>query len=639
MDLDMNLCCSSFRWVLSILALPALAAAPAHEGAWITREAHGIRLSARRAGVNVYEFIAELSDTPSDQPKDALKGPSIPLRRTGDSWQATFRALPHYGRASVPGLEISWPVEADEGLYGLGERFDSLNQHGKRVALWIEDQPGQHEGGATYFVTPSLLSTRGYAFSADDNPEGEFDLDSDGAGRAIYRRAGNRAHVYIITGNSPSELIRRRAAIQGLPRNIPDWAWGPWISRNSFENQGEAEEALREMKKRGLPVAAIVQEAWKGPSETGSFNTFDSHRWAGAQTFLDACREDGIRNILWQVPILHPSSPHFAIAAEKGYFVKNPEGGISYREHWLNGFANIDFTNPEAVRFWQDLIRPVVRMGIAGFKADDGEAIKPDDVFFDGRRGWQMHNEYSLLYGRALQQLLDEEQADGLLWARSGTLGCNRIPALWAGDQFATWTQYRSLLPAGLSCAMSGVAFWGHDIGGYIDRPSEELYIRWVQFGALSPLMQYHGIQRREPWEFGPQAEEAYRRAVLFRMNLTPELIRLGRIAAETGLPIMRPMLLEFPDDPRFRNEDSQYLLGENILVFPLFEEGTRSRSVAIPEGRWVSLDGQRTYTGPADVEVPVPLLDLPLLLREGASLPGALTPAPKAVTPSEEGT
>jgi alpha-D-xyloside xylohydrolase len=592
-------------------------------------EVDGLAVRVERAGERT--LAVELSPVNGEGTADGifrreglsaeLQGGELRLGAGDKSLGFRFRALGRYGRASVPGLEMSWGVSDEEGIYGLGERFDRLNQNGRVVEMWIEDEPGQGDGGATYFVTPMLLSGAGYAFWTDDNPEGAFDVNAGGSGRCVYQRAGRTVRFYVAFGDDLQALVRERAAVRGAPRGIPDWSWGPWVSRNSFETQAEAEEVLREMAARKLPVAAIVQEAWKGPSEPGLFNAFDPGRWAGVSNYMAACARADIKNILWQVPILHPSSPHFKEGEAKGYFVKDPEGKVSLREHWLAGFANIDFTNPDAVKFWQDLIRPVVKMGVAGFKADDGEAIKPDDVFFDGRRGWQMHNEYSRLYGQALQDLLDEENADGMLWARSGSLGIDQIPALWAGDQFANWQQMRSLIPAGLSCAMSGVAFWGHDIGGYIDQPSEELYIRWVQFGALSPLMQYHGIQRREPWEFGMQAEAAYRRMVYLRMNLKPELIRMGRQTVETGLPMMRPMALAFPGDTRFRDTDDQYMLGDDLLVFPVLEEGARSRRVLIPEGVWYSLDGRRRYTGPAEMELPVALLDVPLLVRDGATL------------------
>ena len=504
----------------------------------------------------------------------------------------------------------------------MGERFDRLNQAGKIVDMWIEDAPGQGDTNRqSYYVTPVLYSTRGYAFFAAQNPEGTFDLNSARDGLNRYQRAGQAMTFHIAFGRSLKELVGQRESVQGPHKGIPDWAWGPWISRNSFENQAEAEEAINGMVQRKLPVAAIVQEAWKGSSDAGNFNNFDSRHWPDLRGFLGLCRQHDIRNVLWQVPIIHPSSPEFAIGKAKSYFVKKPDGSISFRQNWLKGFANVDFTNPEAVKYWQDLIRPTLRLGIWGFKADDGEEIKPDDVFSNGRRGWDMHNEYSTLYNRALTELMKQEGIDGLLWARSGSLGNEQCPALWAGDQYARWDQLASLLPAGLSASMSGMPFWGHDIGGYLEQPTPELYIRWAQFGALSPLMQYHGVRRREPWEFGPLAEQAYTLLAYLRMNLKPALIALGHEVEKTGLPIMRPMSMEFPDDPRFAAIDNQYMLGPDLLVAPVTEEGSMGRTVEFPAGVWQHAIHPVSFEGPSTREVPIGLVDVPLFVREGSTL------------------
>jgi len=535
-------------------------------------------------------------------------------------WSGVLRPLERYGRGRAPGLELDWTAGPDEAIYGLGQQFHELNQNGNFVEMWIRDAFAQGRGH-TYYCSPVLFSSRGYALFAADNPEGEFDLNTQNDGRHRYRRSGERVALFLAFDAGLKGLLRKRALVQGQLRSVPDWAFGPWISRNSYETQGEAEEAIRGMAARNLPVAAIVQEAWKGPSETGDFNNFSKDRWPDPAAYFQLCREHDIRTILWQVPIIHPTSPDFAEAVRRGYFVKNPEGGVSHREEWLAGFANLDFTNPEAVAWWKERLRGVVEMGVAGFKADDGESIKPDDVFSDGRRGWEMHNHYSTLYNRALTELLDEEGVDGVLWARSGSLGIERFPALWAGDQYARWDQYRSLIPAGLNCGLSGMPFWGHDIGGYVDNPGPELYVRWLQFGAFSPLMQYHGIQKREPWEFGETAERAYKLLSHIRMNLRPTLIALGREAAETGIPLMRAMILEFPGDHRFRDESTQYMLGPDLLVAPVLEAGATGRKIRFPAGLWHHLLQPLAFEGPAEFFVPIGLVDAPVFVRDGAVL------------------
>jgi alpha-D-xyloside xylohydrolase len=625
--------------VAGLIAVHAAAAVP-ESGRVLVSHSRGLKIEASCPGPGIFRIAVQAADpaTPGADADGLVSDDGSWMRvdrktgllsagRKGDAqsapvWAGSITPLNAFGRSATPGLAVVWQASNDEVIWGLGERFDNLNQNGRRVDMWLVDEPGQgRDGHHTYYVTPVLYSTKGYGMFADDNPEAVFDLNSTGDGFHRYHRAGRSGVFYVVLADLPDKLIEKRAQIHGPYRTVPDWAWGPWISRNSYNKQSEAMEAIQGMLDRNIPVAAIVQEAWKGQNAKGDFNNFNRKGWPDVKGFLSFCRAHDIKNILWQVPILHPESPEYKIAAEKGYFVKKTDGTVSFRLNWLKGYANIDFTNPDAVKFWQDLMRPVLRMGIHGFKADDGEDIKPDDVFFDGRRGWQMHNEYSTLYGRALTELLDQEKIDGMLWARSGSLGNEKTPALWAGDQFATWAQMRSLLPAGLSSSVSGMPFWGHDIGGYIDNPSPELYIRWVQFGAFSPLMQYHGQLKREPWEFGDQAVTTYRKLAHIRMNLRPTLIDLGRQAAEKGLPIMRPMLLEFPNDIRFLHEETQYMLGPDLLVAPVVVEGVTGRKVKFPAGTWQHLLYPVAFDGPSEIEVPISLDTAPVFVRQGAKL------------------
>ena len=542
-------------------------------------------------------------------------------------WSGTVSALDGYGRLRQRGLRIAWKARDGEALYGLGQRFNGLNQAGRKCEMWIRDEPGQSGGEASYFCTPVLFNPGRYAFFADDNPEGDFDLNSTGDGWNVYSRAGESCTFFVAAAPSLEELLRRRASIQGPFKTVPDWAWGVWMSRNSYEKQSEAEEAIRGMVERDIPISVIVQEAWKGKSEEGGFNRFSTERWPDLDAYFELCAKHRIRTILWQVPILHPSSPEYREAAKAGYFVKAPDGSVRKREHWLDGFANVDFTSPSAVEFWKNQLRPLIRRGVSGFKADDGEDIEADDVFADGRRGWQVHNQYSVLYARALYELFAEEKTDGLIWCRSGSLGLERFPILWAGDQYGNWDQLRSLIPAGLSASLSGMPFSGHDIGGYIAKPETELYIRWAQFGAFCPIMQFHGQTPREPWYFGDEAEKAVKKLAHVRMNLWPTFAALGKEAVATGLPIMRPMSLEFPDDARFLSEDSQYMIGRNLLVAPILSAGTHKRTVKFPAGTWRHLLEPRQYTGPSETEVEIDLQSVPVFVRAGSRLKVQLAP------------
>lgn len=629
-----------------LLAVLCAVARPAG-GAPLRATVQGLEVAVTTAASNVFAVtirpVSASDSTPAAADGACLaagtvearwRDGSLEVRRRGaapdapPAWCGRVAVMDAYGRTAVPGTRLEWDAQPGEAIYGLGQRFNGLNQAGRIVEMWIRDVPGQGEqGGASYFCTPVLFSSAGYALFAADNPEGQFFLNALGQGSHRYVRAGQAWTFYLAFAPTLKELVLQRARIQGPFRGVPDWAWGPWISRNSYPDQAAAEKVIREMARRGLPVAAIVQEAWKGPYETGEFNRFSPHGWPDPDRYFRLCRGHGIRTVLWQVPAMPPSHPGLADLAAAGYFVRAPDGAVSWRREWLAGFANVDFTRPGAVAWWQDQMRDAIRRGAGGIKADDGEDIKADDVFADGRRGWEMHNEYAVRYAEALYGLLDREATGGLLWCRSASLGSERTPALWAGDQHATWAQYRSLPGAGLSAGLSGAPFWGHDIGGYAGDPSPELYIRWLQFGAFSPMMQYHGISAREPWSFGRDAEAAYRLLAHLRMNLKPTLIELGREAAATGLPVMRPMVMEFPGDPQWAAEDSQYMLGAELLVAPLFVEGSNRRNVRFPPGRWRHLLSPAVFEGPAEHEITCGLVDAPVYVREGARLKVQLAP------------
>ena len=528
-------------------------------------------------------------------------------------------------RASgVPGLELSWQGGMARRSTGLGERFDGLNQAGKVVDMWIEDAPGQGDANRqSYYVTPVLYSTRGYAFFAAQNPEGTFDLELQPATALHrYRRAGQAMTFYVAFGDSLKELVGKRESVQGPHKGIPDWAWGPWISRNSFENQAEAEEAIKGMVQRKLPVAAIVQEAWKGSSEAGDFNNFDTGRWPDLRAYFELCAEHDIKNVLWQVPVIHPSSPEFATGKEKGYFVKKPDGSISFRQNWLQGLREHRF---------HESGRGEV---LAGPHAPDG-AARHLGIQGRRRRGHQAGRRLLRRPPRLgdAQRVLDALQPRADRTHEAGgrgrpAVGAERepreraYPALWAGDQYARWGQLASLVPAGLSASMSGMPFWGHDIGGYMEQPTPELYIRWAQFGALSPLMQYHGVRRREPWEFGPQADGGVHAA-----GVSPDESQADadRARARGGRrPACRSCARwrwSFPDDARFATMDNQYMLGPDLLVAPVLEEGRTGRRVEFPAGIWQHAVYPVAFEGPATLEVPIGLLDAPLFVREGATL------------------
>jgi alpha-D-xyloside xylohydrolase len=301
----------------------------------------------------------------------------------------------------------------------------------------------------------------------------------------------------------------------------------------------------------------------------------------------------------------------------------------------------IDLTNPEAAAWWQDNIRRLAEMGVSGFNTDFGEQVPEDAVFYDGRTGREMHNVYPRLYNELTFEAMQTEQS-GMLLARSGWHGSQKLSAIWAGDQtsdFAYNSGLRTAIVAGLSAGLSGFPYWSSDIGGYFGTPSDEVYMRWAQFGAFCPIMMIHGAGRREPWTFSEQTRDVYRRYARLHTDLFPYIYAYAHEASQTGIPIIRAMPLEFPDDPGAWGEpaEHQYCFGMELLVAPVYYGFARARMIYLPAGRWCDfwtgelLVGGQVIRYQADVET------LPVLARAGAIIP-RLDPSPDTLLPATRG-
>jgi alpha-D-xyloside xylohydrolase len=331
----------------------------------------------------------------------------------------------------------------------------------------------------------------------------------------------------------------------------------------------------------------------------------------------------------------------FEVGEREGYFVKRPDGEVYIIDYglslaprpdgvvrfatpetsWNARVAIVDFTNPAAYRWYQDLHRPVLRMGADVFKTDFGEDIPHDAVFYNGQTGATMHNLYPLLYNQCVFEVTRQERGYGVVWSRSGTAGNQRYPLCWSGDPAADFESLACTIRGGLSVGLSGVPFWSNDIGAFRGMPSPQLYVRWAQFTLLCSHARMHGDTPREPWVFGPEALAIVRRYTLLRYRLFPYLYSLAHEAHCTGLPVIRAMPLVFPDDPNTYDKDLQFMLGPWLLVAPIYDAG-EERTVYLPEGVWFDYWTGERHCGPATLRVHAPLDTLPLFVRGGAILP-----------------
>jgi alpha-D-xyloside xylohydrolase len=349
---------------------------------------------------------------------------------------------------------------------------------------------------------------------------------------------------------------------------------------------------------------------------------------------MQEMREQGFRITLWQTPNIGPGNKLLEEAAEKRYLaplkpeVADAGGAASESDFSAQGVAGqIDFTNPEAVAWYQGLVARLLRMGASAIKTDFGENVDFNGDFY-GLPAGKLHNLYGLLYQRAAFQVTEEVTGEGLIWARTSWAGSQRYPVHWGGDAACSWAGMAGSLRGGLHLGLSGFAFWSHDVPGFhglpdfmASRPSNELYVRWTQFGVLTSHLRYHGTTPREPYEY-PEVADTVRKWLKLRYALIPYLLRAARRSTETGMPVLRALPLHHEDDPTCWHIDDAYYLGDDLLVAPVMNpQGTRD--VYLPESSWVDLWTGDRLEGPRWLkDVGVPLERVPIYVRQGARLP-----------------
>jgi alpha-D-xyloside xylohydrolase len=549
-------------------------------------------------------------------------------------------------RAEVEGeawLAVDIAARRDEHYLGLGERFDTLDQRGKQVDLWVEDGA---QSGLTYIPVPFYLSSAGYGLHVDTEVRCLVRLATpDDPGVVSIRNAAPLLRLNVLLGRTPKEILTRYTALAGRPEVPPAWVFGPWKSRDwQTADQAGIREDVEKQLELGLPATAKVIDArWEAAYHTFAF---DPKKFPDPRATIEQIHAHGSRLVLWISPWMavdNEDDPNdaFHACAERGYLIKNPEGEVYVHRLGNNPMligSCIDLTNPQAAAWWQDNIRRLARLGVSGFNTDFGEQVPEDAVFYDGRTGREMHNVYPRLYNELTFEAMQEGQP-GVLLARSGWHGSQRLSAIWAGDQtsdFAYNSGLRTAIVAGLSAGLSGFPFWTSDIGGYFGDPTDEVYQRWTQFGAFCPIMMIHGAGRREPWTFSAGTLDLYRRFARLHTDLFPYIYTYAHEAAETGLPIMRAMPLEFPGEPDAWGApaEHQYCFGTELLVAPVYYGFSRRRRVYLPQGQWRDFWHGELLAGGRVVARRAALAQIPVFARAGAIVP-RLDPSPDTLLPA----
>lgn len=522
-------------------------------------------------------------------------------------------------------MSDSLMLDVGECVYGLGERFAAYVKNGQSIDMWNAD--GGTASEQTYKNIPFYMTNRGYGVFVEDTSDVSFEVASEKVERVQFSAEGETIVYDVIYGGTPKAVLDGYTALTGRPALMPAWSFGLWLSTSFTTNYDEktATSFIQGMADRDIPLSVFHFDCFWMKGFNWCDFTWDEETFPDPVGMLKRYHDRGLHLCCWINPYIGQASPLFLEGMEHGYLLKKTNGDVWQTDLWQAGMGILDVTNPDARAWYCDHLRKILRMGVDCLKTDFGERIPVRDIaYYDGKDPLHMHNYYTFLYNKMVFDLLKEERGEGeaILFARSATAGSQQFPVHWGGDNSASYVSMAETLRAGLSMSHSGFGFWSHDISGFEQTAPADVYKRWAAFGLLSSHSRLHGSSSyRVPWLFDEESCDVVRKFTRLKCRLMPYLYGAAVEAHEHGTPMMRPMMLEFPDDPACDTLDRQYMMGESLLVAPVFHADSHV-DYYLPDGLWTSLlDGRKVQGGHWQRETH-DFLSLPLMVRPGTVLP-----------------
>lgn len=522
-------------------------------------------------------------------------------------------------------MSDSLMLDVGECVYGLGERFAAYVKNGQSIDMWNAD--GGTASEQTYKNIPFYMTNRGYGIFVEDTSDVSFEVASEKVERVQFSAEGETIVYDVIYGGTPKAVLDGYTALTGRPALMPAWSFGLWLSTSFTTNYDEktATSFIQGMADRDIPLSVFHFDCFWMKGFNWCDFTWDEETFPDPVGMLKRYHDRGLHLCCWINPYIGQASPLFREGMEHGYLLKKTNGDVWQTDLWQAGMGILDVTNPDARAWYCDHLRKILRMGVDCLKTDFGERIPVRDIaYYDGKDPLHMHNYYTFLYNKMVFDLLKEERGEGeaILFARSATAGSQQFPVHWGGDNSASYVSMAETLRAGLSMSHSGFGFWSHDISGFEQTAPADVYKRWAAFGLLSSHSRLHGSSSyRVPWLFDEESCDVVRKFTRLKCRLMPYLYGAAVEAHEHGTPMMRPMMLEFPDDPACDTLDRQYMMGESLLVAPVFHADSHV-DYYLPDGQWTSLlDGRKVQGGHWQKETH-DFLSLPLMVRPGTVLP-----------------
>lgn len=515
-------------------------------------------------------------------------------------------------------------LSVGELIYGLGERFTPFVRNGQTVEIWNED--GGTSTELSYKNIPFYISNKGYGVLVNHPEKVSFEVGSEYVNKVSFSVPGEYLDYMVINGPSMLEVIEKYTDLSGKPALLPEWTFGTWLSTSFVTSYDEKTvlSFINGMIDRGIPLSVFHFDClWMKGFHWTDF-TWDSDIFPDPEGLLKKIHDKGIKVCVWINPYVGQRSSMFAEGKEKGYFLKRENGDVWQWDMWQPGLAIVDFTNPDACKWYEDKLKGLMAMGVDCFKTDFGERIPTDAVYYNGMDPEKMHNYYSYIYNQLVFETIKEVKGENeaVVFARSATVGGQKFPVHWGGDSSANYESMAESLRGGLSLTSSGFGYWSHDIGGFEDTSAPDVYIRWAQFGFMSSHTRFHGSHSyRVPWNYGEEAVESVRFFAKLKMSLMPYFYAMSVKTATKGIPMMRSMVMSFTEDLNCQYLDKQYMMGDSLLVAPIFNEEGVGRFY-LPEGTWTEYLTGEKFSGGRWYEKVYDLMSMPIFVKENSIIP-----------------
>jgi len=514
-------------------------------------------------------------------------------------------------------LDAVFTLSPGEKIFGCGESFTGLDKRGQKIVLWTDDANGIQNQGL-YKPIPFFLSNRGYGMFLHTSSPITCDFGNSFSGINSLMLGDDELDLFVFLG-SPREILDEYTKLTGKSPLPPLWSFGLWMSRCTYSSEQQVRDVAAKLRENKIPCDVIHLD-------TGWFETdwrcdyqFSTSRFTDPRKMIADLKNDGFHISLWQLPYFVPKNTLFNELVEKNLVVRDAKGNLPYED------AVLDFSNPKTVEWYQDKLTHLLKMGVGAIKVDFGEAAPENGIYASGRTGFYEHNLYPLRYNKAVADVTKKTTGENIIWARSAWAGSQRYPIHWGGDAESTDQGMAAELRGGLSFGLSGFSFWSHDVGGFtansVTNMDKNLFARWLAFGMLSSHSRCHGIAPKEPWNYGDAFMNEFRAIDELKYRLMPYVYAQARDSSEHGLPMLRALFIEFPNDPGSWLVEDEYLFGSSILVAPLFHENTTARDVYLPPGTWIDYQTGKAWDGGwQHIEAgPLPVV---MLVRDGTVLP-----------------